>query len=341
MVKRGPKLGQIRTGGQGRLVGLAIAGVAVGVVALVFLGIFIGGWKAVPVDRLGLHYTGGPIEGQEFVDVIEPGSGARFLGLLDSLVLLPVTQRDYTASAAQGADGPPIVAPARGGVEMQFDVAAYFTLNTSNDVIRRFYERVCIKFACDEESGWDEMLRVNFRGPIEQAIQQSIRGFTVDELYAGQPSRDGGDEEEAVAILEQVQDSLAADLKENINNVLGGDYFCGPTFDRSNPDTCPDFEFQITSAVPTSESVRAAFAENAASQQEIVTAENRADAATAEAEGQRRAQEALANVFQEPGYVAYLQALAMQECARNAGCNLVITPEGSNVNVNTGGAPPG
>ena len=181
------------------------------------------------------------------------------------------------------------------------------------------------------------MLRINFRGPIEQAIQQSIRDFTVEELYAGQSAAgDGsGDGEEATAILEQVQETIAADLKENINNVLGGDYFCGPTFDRSDPDDCPDFQFQITSAVPTSEAVRDAFAENAASQRQVVTAQNRADAAAAEAEGQRRAQEALAGVYADPGYVAYLQALAMQECARNASCTLVVAPPGTDVNVNT------
>jgi hypothetical protein len=48
--------------------------------------------------------------------VIEPGSGTRFLGLQDTLVLLPVTQRDYTASTADGADGGPIIAPAPGFV---------------------------------------------------------------------------------------------------------------------------------------------------------------------------------------------------------------------------------
>ena len=105
----------------------------------------------------------------------------------------------------------------------------------------------------------------------------------------GQASGDAGDDD-AVAILEQVQDEIAADLKENINTVLGGDYFCGPTFNRSDPEVCPDFEFQITRAVPTSEAVRASFAENAASRQAIVTAENNASAAVAEAEGQRRAQ---------------------------------------------------
>lgn len=313
----------------------AVAATAIAVVAVVVLVLFTSAWGSVPVDQIGLHYSGGPIDGQRFQGVIEPGSGTRFLGLQDTLVLLPVTQRDYTASTADGADGGPIIAPAQGGVEMQFDVAAYFTLNTGDETVRQFYERVCIKFDCDSVDGWDEMLRVNFRGPIEQAIQQSIREFTVDEIYAGQAADDGGSDDDAVAILEQVQDQIAADLKENINTVLGGAYFCGPTFNRSQPEVCPDFEFQITSAVPTSEAVRASFAENAASRQAIVTAENNAAAAVAEAEGQRRAQEALNGLYADPGYVAYLNALALQDCARNSNCTLVVTPGGTNVNVGT------
>lgn len=313
---------------------LGVAGLGTAlVVALVVIVSFFGAWKATPVDQLGLHYTGGPFEGQKFVGIIEPGSGNRFLGLLDKLILLPVTQRDYTASSDDGSDGPPIIAPARGGVEMQFEVGAYFTLNTSSDVIRRFYERVCVKFGCDSESGWDEMLRINFRRPIEQAIQQSIREFTVNELYAGKPEAGASTEEEATAILVRVQDQIAADLKENINTILGGDYFCGPTFDRTNSDVCPDFEFQITSAVPTSQSVRDAFAENAASQQAVVTAENLAAAEVAKAEGQAQAQAALNNLYADPNYIAYLNALALQECASNSNCTLVVSPGGTNVNV--------
>ena len=319
---------------------MAVTGV-VAVVAVVLGIAFLQGWGSVPVDRLGLHYTGGPIEGQKFVKIIEPGSGQQFLGLQDKLVLLPVTQRDYIAGSSENVDGPPIIAPAKGGVEMQFEISAYFTLNTTPDVVRRFYERVCIKFECTNEDGWDRMLENNFRKPIEQAVQQSIRGYTVDELYAGE-AREATTEEEVVSLLVQVQDEIAADLKDNINRILGGDYFCGPTFDRESSDECPDFQFQIVKAVPTNPNVIESFAENAASQQRVITAENNASAEVAEAEGQRRAQEALAGIYSDPAYVAYLQALAMQECAGNSNCTLVITPSGTNVNVNTGGgAPPG
>jgi regulator of protease activity HflC (stomatin/prohibitin superfamily) len=315
---------------------IALAAVAVlfSTVALVILIQFFMGWRATPVDMIGLHYTGGPIDGQQFVKIIEPGSGNRFLGLQDQLALLPVTQRDYTASDDDGADGPPIVAPARGGVDMKFDVGAYFTLNTNADVARRFYERVCIKFECDSDEGWNAMLKVNFRRPIEQAIQQSIRDYTVNELYAGVPEAGAATDEEATAILERVQDQISADLKENINTVLGGDFFCGPTFDRS-VDECPDFEFQITSATPISDAVRNAFNDNAASQQAVVTARNNAESALAVAEGNRAAQEAV-QASLTPEYLRLREIEAMARCADNPNCTVVFTDGSTGVNVQTG-----
>lgn len=309
------------------------------VVALIVISLFAGAFASTPVDKIGLHYTGGPIDGTKFAGIVQPGSGTRFIGLLDKLVELPVTQRDYIVSLhpeegdRRGPDS--IVAPARGGVEMQFEIAAYFTLNTSPQVVRRFYERVCVKFACDTEVGWDQMLNNNFRKPIEQAIQQRVREHTVNELYAGQASAETGTtDEDAKSLLVKIQEDVAHDLKENINRILGGNYFCGPTFDRADPDVCPDFQFQIISATPTDDSVRNSFAANAASQQAIITAQNNAQAKVAEAEGQRKSQEALNNLYADPNYIAYLNALALQQCAANSNCTLVVTPGGTNVNVN-------
>jgi hypothetical protein len=177
------------------------------------------------------------------------------------------------------------------------------------------------------------MLRVNFRGPIEQAIQESVRQFTVDELYAGIAAASTVEGTDTTAILEQVQQVIAEDLKENINAFVGGNYFCGPSFDRNNPAECPDFQFQITDATPTSEAVRNAFADNVASQQLQLTAENTANAAVAEADGQRRAQAALEGLYTDPNYIAYLNALALQECAGNNNCTLIVGGNDTGVNV--------
>jgi hypothetical protein len=321
-------------------IGKYVKGGVAAVVLLVLISLLSSAFASTPVDRIGLHYSGGPIDGTKFEGVVEPGSGTRFLGLLDNLVLLPVTQRDYIVSLHpdEGDRNEPdsILAPARGGVEMQFEIAAYFTLNTSPQVVRRFYERVCVKFSCDTEAGWEQMLNNNFRKPIEQAIQQRVREHTVNELYAGEASAETGTtSDEAESLLITIQEDVAADLKENINRILGGDYFCGPTFNRAEPEVCPDFEFQIISATPTSEGVRQAFADNAASQQAIITAQNHAQAKVAEAEGQRQSQEALNNLYADPNYIAYLNALALQECAGNSNCTLVVTPGGTNINVGT------
>ena len=70
------------------------------------------------------------------------------------------------------------------------------------------------------------------------------------------------------------------------------------------------------------------------------TAQNKAQAAVAEAEGQRQAQEALQGLYTDPAYIAYLRALAQQQCAQNSNCTLVITEGAADVNVNTG-SPPG
>lgn len=317
-------------------IALIVIGVIAAIVALVLAIPFMSAWQSVPANKIGLHYDGGPIEGESYNKIIQPGSGATFLGLADRLVELPIDQRSYTTCKGEDVDGgdtcdgPDIVASTKGGAEMRFRIGVSFKLNTSDDVIRKFYEDICRKFDCTSGDGWDRMLQVQFRGPIEQAIQQSVRNYTVDQLFAG-VNADGS----STSILEDVQADIAADLKENINQFVGGDYFCGPAFDRGKPEACPEFQFQITDAVPTDDGVRAAFAANLESAQKVITAENDANAAVAKAEGTRRAQEALSGLYTEQGYIDYQKVLAMQECAANTNCTLVVTDGGSGVNVTT------
>jgi hypothetical protein len=317
------------------------------ILLIIFIVLLFGAWGSVPVDKVGLHYNGGPIEGQSFNKVIDPGSGAQFLGPADTLVKLPIDQRSYVTCDSDRVDGdtcdgPDIVASTKGGAEMKFRIGVSFKLNTSDDpipgyqdggVIRKFNEQICRKFDCASGGGWDRMLQVQFRGPIEQAIQQSVRNYTVDQLFAG-VDEDGS----ATSILEDVQQDIAADLKENINKFVGGAYFCGPGFDRSKPNNCPDFQFQITDAVPVDEGVRAAFAENLSSAQSVITSRTRAEARVADAEGKRREQEALAGLYTDPSYIQYLNAIALDKCAGNGNCTLIVDGTGTgNVNVNARG----
>lgn len=314
-------------------IGKTIVGVITGVFLLIGTVLLFSSWGSVPSNKIGLHYNGGPIEGQSFEKIIEPGSGAQFLGPRDTLALLPIDQRSYITCRAEDVngdtcDGPDIVASTKGGAEMRFRIGVSFKLNTGDEVIKKFYEQICRKFDCTSGDGWDDMLQVQFRGPIEQAIQQSVRNYTVDQLFAGvDPNGDSS------SVLEDVQADIAADLKENINNFVGGAYFCGPGFDRNKPEVCPDFQFQITDAVPTSDAIRDAFARNLSSAQDVITKQNEANAGVAAAEGKRRAQEALAGLYKDPSYIAYITALAIQECAGNNNCTLIIGGGDTGVNV--------
>lgn len=309
------------------------------VVAALVAAVALAACGSTKADEIGLHYNGGPIEGESFEGIVDPGSGQQFIGPGDRIVTLPLTTRTYEACADvrdgdDGCDGPPIVVPAGGGGELAISIAVSFKVNTSADVLRAFYENVCRKFGCEDDgNGWDEMLRVNFRGPIENALRDSVIEFSVDELYAGLAD---GENASATSTLSALEDALAAGLKENINAFAGGQFFCGPSFNRAEPDVCPDFEFLITDVVPADDGLRGAYNEAAAAEQRITTAERNAEAEVAAARGEEEAARILSALAMIPGYIDLLRAQAMEACASNPECTLVVTDAGTDVNVNAG-----
>jgi hypothetical protein len=292
--------------------------------------------QTAEVQNIGLYYGHGPIEGNHFERVILPGSGAQIQGFFDTIAWLPVNQRNYIVSKVEGEGdrgGADVIrVPAKGGVNMDFEVSVYFKLNTHTDdvrnykggTLRRFYEQICKKYKCTEESGWDRMLNDNFRKIIETSMRERVFSYTVDELFANAVGESSGNED----AIRKIQLDIASTLKENINRVLGGDYFCGPTFDRDKPE-CPDFEFIINSAEPTSASVRNSF-------DSVRAATNDAAAQKARAEGQAASQAASQNAL-TPEYLRFLEIQAMQRCAESDKCTLVVSPSGS-TNVNVGGS---
>lgn len=163
---------------------LMVSVVAVGV-------LFLGGWESVPVDKIALHYTGGPLEGEHFVKVVAPGTRARFYGVLDHLYQLPATQRNYIMSkdGTQGDAGKAeyVGAPAADRVVTEWESATYFTLNTRPASIQRFFEEICLKYRCTDLSsggGWDRMLADTFRQQIVAAIQEEARRYSSEDIYA-------------------------------------------------------------------------------------------------------------------------------------------------------------
>lgn len=308
-----------RGSGPPRLPVLAGAGLLVGVIAgVAWLIMFIGGWKSVPVDKIALHYTGGPLEGQHFEKVVAPGTSARFYGLLDRVYQLPATQRNYIMSKNPGEGDrrrPEFVgAPTRDNVVTEWESATYFKLNTHGPVARQFLEQMCLKYRCTDLSpggGWDSMLADTFRQQIVAAIQAEARRYSAEEIYSNRE------------VLLRIQSEVGSSLKGRVNDVLGGEFFCGPTYTAERPSVCPDFTFVIKE-VALPKDLREQYHVNRAAALGVDRAKSEAAQKRIEAEGEAAKQNALRAASElTPAQLAYIRAQAELECARRPECVLV------------------
>jgi hypothetical protein len=299
-----------------------VGAVALVVAALVAVSVFAKGWASVPVDKVGLHYTGGPVQGEHFEKVITPGSRARFYGLFDHLYELPATQRNYIMSKhpdeGDARRGEYVGAPASDKVVTEWESATYFKLNTRPEVLRRFFEQICLKYHCTDlrpGGGWDNMLADTFRQQIVAAIQDEARRYTSEDIYSNRDT------------LLKMQANIGSTLKERVNNVLGGEFFCGPEFEPDSSD-CPEFAFVIKE-LGLPKIVEDQYNANRASL--LAVEESKAEAQSQAA--LRAAPELTA------GQLAYIRAQAELECSRRPQCVLVVGNGATSVEVSTGSRP--
>lgn len=315
----------------------AVIAVVGGIFLIVVLTLVLSAFKSTPVDKVGLSYTGGPIAGIHFQRVVKPGSGQFFNGFFASLHELPATQRNYIVSKnpQEGDRRQPdfIPGPTKDRVISEIELAVTFKLNTEPRTVRRFYEQLCVKYHCEDLSpggGWDKLLDDNFRQVLENAVQQETRQINAADLNNNQ------------ATITRMQSDIASHLKNDFNDVLGGNFFCGPTFDRDHPDVCPDFKFVIKN-ITLPKDLQDAFTSQQSSAAQIVVKQNEASQAKATAEGVAAQQNAVQGSL-TPQYLEYLKVQAETQCAQRAGCTLVISQGGTSPNVNinpTNGTPGG
>jgi regulator of protease activity HflC (stomatin/prohibitin superfamily) len=317
--------------------GAVIASV-IGVFLFVLL-IFVlvaGTYTSIPPDKIALHYSGGPIDGTHYIETVQPGTKAKFYGLSENIYKLPSTQRTYIVSKSvdegdkTGIDF--ISAPSKDRVSFTFEAAVYFKLNMDPETLRKFFEEICLHDSCYTSDGWKAMLNQYFRKPLEQAIAQEAKKYSQSELYSDPD------------VLNDLNASVSKGLADDINRSLGGNYFCGPD---STPSKCGDFRVIIKNPTP-SQSVVDAYNAAAAAKQQVVTATEKANAAiqTAEgeassaikrAEGARTAQDIRAQAAAlSQAQLDYIKAQALATCAGNTNCTLIISQDGTGVNVNTG-----
>ncbi|MEJ7582487.1 MAG: SPFH domain-containing protein [Acidimicrobiales bacterium] len=209
-----------RSGRRSTPLGLGALVVVALVVLLAVVPAVSSGLTKTPRDKVGISYGGGPIEGSHFQRIVQPGSSLFFNGFSDPLYLYPADQQNYIISkvagqgATKGSDS--VVAPTSDRVQVEYQVAAFFKLNT--DRLRSFHEQLGLKYKAYTSGGWDNLLKDTFRQQIESALQQETRRYTVNDLV--------GSADAVTRIQGQVQQTIT----EQLVSALGQQFFCGPTF---------------------------------------------------------------------------------------------------------------
>jgi len=192
---------------------------------------FVSGLKKTPRNMIGISYGGGPFEGAHFQGIVKPGSGLFFNGWFDPLYLYPSDQQNYIISqnprvgAVRGKDS--IVAPTSDRVQMTYQVAVYFKLNT--DLLRQFHEQLGLQYKAYTPAGWNNLLQDTFRQQIENAVQEETRQYDVAQIYG------------SGKLLVQLQDAVQTRLSQRLIAALGQPYFCSPTWEPGGTCGTPTF----------------------------------------------------------------------------------------------------
>lgn len=241
--------------------GVVIVLVLVAVIGLGGLIAALNSFHSTPGDKYGIVYGGGPIDEKNYVKTLKPGSGLTNVGVFNVVYEYPSTQRTFIVDAQGGGDSSfAISTVTKDRIQVDWDATTYFKLNP--DKLEKFHQQIGFKYAAWTKKGWNRMLAENFKPQVANALQTATRKYSVADLYSNQ--------EAIIAIQEEV----AADLRKNVNDVLGDDYFCGPGNDKSG---CGDFEFVIPSKPVIPDNIKVAYEENQSSEIAVQTAANQVD----------------------------------------------------------------
>lgn len=302
-----------------------------GIIAAIIVGLIFGiatfmGYKKLNVGTMGLSYGGGPFESSHFQGVKTPADGRFFNGLADHLVVLPTTTRQYLVTSDKGrgdAAGTDVIwqptqsVGGQPGPLIGWEFNAAFRLNDNPDTIKQFWQTVGIKYGADDCptdndscKGWDTMLDKVFRPQLENALRDVSASYKFADLYGNSVNQH--------AALTKVGE----DLKTNINNVAGGEFFCGP-----QPNSCQDIQLTL-SRMDASQAIK-----DAAENQQVALANKQTQANNAAAAvEQAKAIHSVAGALQEAGPNYVLLQILQQHPEKLP--ELWVVPQNSSVNVN-------
>lgn len=276
-------------------------------------------------DEIGLYYLQGNLDGNKFDTCIDPGATGD-AEWNNKVVWLPTNLRTWnvTPVAGPGTDSttPTVVStkPEKdqpSGVQVSVWTNTKFYLNTfcdsSGGVVKPWWENLGRRYNADTPEGWNAMLSATLVPALNKATQDVVRSYESNALVG---NIDG--------VRAKAQGEISALFTTELKRLTGGDYFCGPTFNRATP-TCPPIEMIVVDVDFTDAGIQEA--RNA--KQKAV--ENGA-ALVAEAEARVNAASKLNALYQNEAWMALEMAkLHLEEvkaCSANPTCTIFFTSDG-------------
>lgn len=202
--------------------------------------------------------NGGLFDDTSINRVIYPNSGLTYTGMWSTNHEYPTSQRNFTVSAAQGADSNEvIVVPTRDGVSVGITGTFYFQLNTDDAALRTLDNNFGTRTfnghsAWDGDEGWREFLNVTLGNLVQNTLRQEIGSVKCAELQpacalafnAQAQVADGKANQTLAQIQAKVTDTFKADIKSN----FGFDIFTNVSFNLSSVSLPDEVQGKINAA---------------------------------------------------------------------------------------------
>lgn len=296
--------------------------IATALIGAVLIGSVSACNEVAPPDEVGLYYAQGPIDGNHFDHCYDPGTSTDPVWN-NGTVLLPTSLRTWKISEDSTDSKTPITVPSApepsqpSGVLVKVWTQTNFMLNTNCDggkdsPVVQFWEKIGRRYNANQVDGWKTMLENTIVTALTTVTATVIRQYPADVLVAGSKK-------------DEIQERISELFTPELKRLVGGDFFCGPTFDRHGKD-CPPVQVLLLPIDYANPAIQAARDEKQA-------AIEKAAALVAQAQGQVDAAAKLASLYSNPAWVELqLEQTRLQEvqaCASNPSCTIVIGGNGA------------
>lgn len=209
-------------------------------------------------NEWGCLYGGGPFESKGLKSVVAPGNSGGFT-VFDKFINIPSDDRIYAIdSDPSTADfgGQPIIVPAKGTdienngiVPVVVPVQARFTINENACELYQNYLKKydSLNFnGTDDPSnpgGWAQFLNLQMNQVLTTAIRSQLAGASYVDLYTN------------FSKYPEIQANVSEALTNALNASLGGQFFCGPSYQFDGEadgelEACPPIEIVIKTIQP-------------------------------------------------------------------------------------------